>query len=79
MILKTRGIPFLSSKRIKRQTLGTFSSLTFGARDLKPSRGDRSWSNLAPHGLDLEAEPDLDLENVLDLKTDPDLDNDLDP
>ena len=66
-------------KKIKPQTLGTFSSLTFGARDLKPSRGDMSWSNLAPHDLDLEAVPDLDLENDLDLKTDPDLDNDLDP
>ena len=53
--------------------------LVFGARDLKPLRGDRSWSNLAPHDLDLEAEPDLDLENDLDLKTDPDLDNNLDP
>ena len=57
----------------------SFSSLTFGARDLKPSRGDRSWSNLNTHDLDLEADPDLDLENDLDLKTDPDLDNDLDP
>ena len=71
-------IIILSSKRIKRQILKLFSSLTFGARDLKPSRGDRSWSNLGPHDL-LEAKPDLDLENVLDLKTDPDLDNDLDP
>ena len=66
-------------KSVEIVFLRSFSSFTFGARDLKPSRGDRSWSNLAPHDLDLEAEPDLDLENVLDLKTDPDLDNDLDP
>ena len=57
----------------------SFSSLTFGARDLKPSRGDRSWSNLAPHDLDLEAESDLDLDIDLDLKTVPNLKNDLDP
>ena len=33
----------------------SYSSFTFGPGDLKPSRGDRSWSNLAPHDLDLEA------------------------
>ena len=70
---------FPPSKKGKTDILKLFSSLTFGARDLKPSRGDRSWSNLAPHDLDLEAVPDLDLENDLDFKTDPNLDNDLDP
>ena len=38
-------------KKGERQILGTFSSLAFGGRDLKPSRGDGSWSNLTPHGV----------------------------
>ena len=66
-------------KSVERVFLRSFSSFTLGARDLKPSRGDRSWSNLAPHDLDLEAESDLDLDIDLDLNTVPNLENDLDP
>ena len=65
-------------KSVERVFLRSFSSFTLGARDLKPSRGDRSCSNLAPRDLDLEAESDLDLDIDLDLNTVPNLENDLD-
>ena len=38
-------------KRGETGFLFLFSSLTFGARDLKPSRGDGSWSNLKHGGV----------------------------
>ena len=43
------GVQILYTKRVKQVIWFAFSSFTFGARDLKPSRGGRPWSDLAPH------------------------------
>ena len=41
--------PILNYKNGERQIVFLYNSLTFVAGDLKPSRGDWSWSNLGPH------------------------------